>query len=164
MFLHKSVHLFLPIDSVRNKSILQFLSCNTTNRGILRLHTDIIQLIQITEHTDLRKLSHTGKENKTKITVRTFQYTIEGLQCLTIVIKQSVITQCLQQRFIIFIHQDYDSTTRLFTGSANYTRKTSGESFLILPLPYFSSHCVNCLLRISTKAWGESYFSAFKSK
>ena len=43
------------------------------------IHTDVIQLIQVTEHTNLRKLCDTGQKRKTEVTVRTLQYPVKSL-------------------------------------------------------------------------------------
>ena len=39
--------------------------CHTANRCIIGSHTDIHQLVQITENTQLRELCHSGDKYKT---------------------------------------------------------------------------------------------------
>ena len=46
--------------------------------GIRIIKADIIQLVQIAEHTDLREFSNSRKESKTQVAVGTFQYTVKS--------------------------------------------------------------------------------------
>ena len=47
------------------KVAFDFYLCHTANRCVSRSHTDIHQLVQITENTQLRELCHSGDKYKT---------------------------------------------------------------------------------------------------
>ena len=99
------------------ESLFQFFICNTTNSIILRRHADIIRLIKITEHTYLRELSDTGKENELQMFVSSLKGGIESTKHVSVFLLQSYLfpqmlyhisrIHHVEQRFVIFVHQDH---------------------------------------------------------
>ena len=65
------------------QSRMKFLIADTTDLDVIPTHRNIIQIIQIAEHTDLAKLSHTCKHGKLDTAVHRFQSPIEWLQGIT---------------------------------------------------------------------------------
>ena len=69
---------------------------HTTDAAVFLKHGNILQLIQVTENTDLAELGNTSDENKAQIFVITFQSTKEALEDSLVVLLQRVIFKCLQ--------------------------------------------------------------------
>ena len=99
------------------ESLFQFLICDTANGIIHRRHAYIIRLIKITEHTHLRELSNTGEENELQMLVGSLKGGIESTKHVSVFLLQGYLfTQMLyhiprihnvEQRFIIFVHQNH---------------------------------------------------------
>jgi len=81
----------------RGKGVDQFLPGNATNSSVLGLHTDVIQLVQITEYANLRELRDSRQKYEAQIAVGTFQHAVKGLQGLTVIFQQGIIAEGLQQ-------------------------------------------------------------------
>ena len=72
-----SVHLVM-------KRPLQFSLRDTADRLIGRTHTDILRLVETTEHTHLRKLRHTREQHKAQVLVSSLEGRVETLENITI--------------------------------------------------------------------------------
>ena len=59
--------------------VVDFTLANATDFDILIPHGYIIQVVQVTKHTDFAKLCHTGKECKLDATVHCFKRSIKRL-------------------------------------------------------------------------------------
>lgn len=58
--------------------VVDFTLANATDFDILIPHGYIVQVVQVTKHTDFAKLCHTGKECKLDATVHCFKRSIKG--------------------------------------------------------------------------------------
>ena len=108
----------------RRKHLQQFSAGDATKRIIRPIHADVIQLIQVAEHTDLGKFGDTGQEHKAKVTVGTLQHTVESLQRATVLIHKRFIQKRLKQRFVIFIYQHDNLLAGKFVRSFYHVCKT----------------------------------------
>ena len=110
----------------RLEVFFQFFKSDTAKRGIIIVHANIIQLVEIAEHADLRKLRHPGEEHKTQVTVCTLEYTIESFQRVTVIRKQSIISpERLQKRLVILVNKHNNFTTGLLVSTTDNLEKTS---------------------------------------
>ena len=66
------------------KRLLQFRLRDTADRLIGRTHTDILRLVETTEHTHLRKLRHTREQHKAQVLVSSLEGRVETLENITI--------------------------------------------------------------------------------
>ncbi len=96
----------------------------TTKSSIIVIKAYVIELVQIAENTDLCKFSDTGQENKTQITIRTFQYTVKRFHCTPIGIQQRFIINSLQKGFIVFVDQYNHLTTGLLPSTTDNIKET----------------------------------------
>ena len=110
---------------------------DAANGSILGLHTDIIQLVQITEYADLREFRDSGKEDKAQVAVGTFQYAVKGFQGLAVIFQQGIVAEGLQQGFVVFVHQNHYAAACLFAGTADDTGETGREGVFIHTLTIF---------------------------
>ena len=62
------------------QSIMKFLIANPTDFNIIFSHGYIVQVVQVTKHTDFAKLCHAGEQSKLYIPVLRFQSAIKWLQ------------------------------------------------------------------------------------
>jgi hypothetical protein len=69
---------------------------DTTYGGIRRFQADVIQLVQVTEHTHLCKLRYSGQQYETQVPVSTLQHSIECFQCTAVLLHQGFIQQSLK--------------------------------------------------------------------
>ena len=71
LFLGNSV-VFRHTQNVTVHLRTQFFGCYAADAGILVIHADILQVVQLTEYTQLRELCDTGQEYELDITVTAF--------------------------------------------------------------------------------------------
>ena len=69
---------------------------NAANSREIIIHADINQLVQVTEHADLREFGNTRQERKTEIAICTFQYPVESFQSRTVRIEKRFVLNSLQ--------------------------------------------------------------------
>ena len=82
-------------------------------------HGNIAQVIQITKHTHLSKLSNTRQQRKAQIGISTLQYAIKCLQGIAKLVLQRFISNCLKNRFVVFVNKYDNIAPRLLLGCAN---------------------------------------------
>ena len=65
--------------------------CHAANRCIIGSHTDIYQLVQVTENTQLRELCHSCNKYKTQVAVSIFQDGVKACQHFAVNVVQVII-------------------------------------------------------------------------
>ena len=104
--------------------------------GCIRLaHADVVQLVQVAEHTHLRELGHTCQECKTEITVSTFQHSVKSFQYGSVGTHKFLVMKGLQQRLVVFVHQYDYSLAGLFISTLDDSSKTVGKRGFVFPFP-----------------------------
>ena len=115
---------------------------HSTDRDKRFVHRNIIQIIQVTKHTYLTKLRNSRQQSELDAAVQSLQYPVKGFQHVAELTLQGFIADGLQHRFIILVHKDYDTLSRLFISQTNdmvkpFFRRTIGIGAAIGPLPDF---------------------------
>ncbi len=105
-------------------------------------HRYVLQIIQVTEYTHFAELGHTRQHRETDITVSAFHHAIEGFQQTAVSFLQFRPTDCLQQRFIIFVYQNHNALSGFLISMPNhlietFLRLTVSERTIIRLFPYF---------------------------
>ena len=121
LYIGKGMQVFVKIT-------MQFLVCNAANINIIAPHGDILQIVQVAEHTHLSKLGHACQETKFDVSVHRFQYAIERFQRITVLLLQLFVADSLQHRFVVFIHKDGDTVTGLLHRTLYDSFKAEGKS------------------------------------
>ena len=98
---------------------LQFLLRYTADTDKAAVHRDVHKIVKVAKHAHLTKLSYTRKECKSDIFVLSFQYRVECLQLVTIVLLQFLIVKGLQNRFVVFVNKNHHIASFLL-GSTLY--------------------------------------------
>lgn len=124
---------------LRGKRIYQFLFRNAAQGGVFGPGADVLQLVQVAEHADLRKLGDTRQEDEAKVAVGTFQHTVEGFQGAAVLLQQLFVEDGLEQGLVVFVNQDHDSLAGLFVSTPDDAFKTGRERSLrrILAVTFF---------------------------
>ena len=66
------------------KASMQLIFCDATDVGVGRKHRDVLQVVQIAEHTHLAELRYSGQECKLDVSIAGFQHPIERFQRIAI--------------------------------------------------------------------------------
>ena len=100
---------------------------NAANGYIPPVERNICQVVQITKHTYFAELCHAREECKTDVTVTRLQSTIKSFQLIAILRLQNFITDCLQHRLVVLIHQNDRAFARLLKGTTYHTFETGTQ-------------------------------------
>ena len=148
----------------RAKCFYKFILCNAAQSIVCSIHADIIQLIQVTEHTYLRKLGHSGQENKTKITVSALQDTVERFQYFPILIQQVLIQDRLKQWLVILINQHNNLLSCLHACLLYHVSKTLFRTTVFLLLTIEQLPFLQILIKHSRQVSSSFIFPGIQVK
>ena len=121
---------------------MDFPLTDTTDFNVCVPHRNVVQIIQVTEHTNLTKLRNSRQQSELDAAVQSLQHPVKGFQHITILLLQGFIADGLQHRFIILVHKDDNTLSRLFISQTNdmvkpFFRRTIGIGAAIGPFPDF---------------------------
>ena len=85
----------------------QFLLGDATDAGIRLVHAHILDVVQLAEDAELRKLRDARHKDKSKHRLVSLQRTIEVAHCVTELIEFFFFMRHIQQRSIIFINEHH---------------------------------------------------------
>ena len=91
------------------------------------VHGDVIQIVQVTEHTDFAKLGHSRQQGKLDAAVHGFQYAIERFQSVAEFALQFLVADSLEQGFVIFVDENGYTLTTLLIGPSHNSCKAQGK-------------------------------------
>jgi len=109
---------------------LNFLVTDPTDINKLIPHGDIVQVVQIAEHTDLAKLGNPRQQSELDATVHCLQHSIEGFQYAPIYFLKLLIADGLQHGLVIFVYQNGNPLPRLLVSTFYHAFETEGEGCL----------------------------------
>ena len=96
--------------------VVDFLAGNAAYSGVGFQHRDVLQVVQVAEHADLRELRHAGEEGQLDVAVLRLADRVEGLQRVAVFLLQRGIVECLKQGLVVFVHEDGHAVARLLAG------------------------------------------------
>ena len=126
----------------RFQIFMQLILRNAAYLNKLPVHRNVLQIIQVTEHTHFAELGHTRQHRKADKTVCAFHHAIESFQQTAVGFLQFRFPDCLQQGFIIFVYQNHNALSGFLISPANhlkeaFLRLTVSERTIICLFPYF---------------------------
>ena len=92
------------------------------------VHGDVIQIVQVTEHTYFAELGHSRQQGKLDAAVHGFQYAIERFQSVAEFALQFLVADSLEQGFVIFVDENGYTLTTLLIGPSHNSCKAQGKS------------------------------------
>ena len=104
--------------------LTHFLLRDATERGVLREHADILDIVQLAEDAQLRELRDTCQEYETQIRIAGFQRTIEVTHHVAKLRQLFLLMHHVQQGSVVLIDQDNHLLTGLGVGTFNETFQT----------------------------------------
>ena len=84
-----------------------FVCGKATDFGVTLVQRNILQIVQVTENADMGKFGHASEQRETDIFITRLQITVESLQQHTMAFLKPWLVNCLKERLVIFINQDY---------------------------------------------------------
>ena len=84
---------------------MYLLFSNSTDGNKRLVHGDVIQIVQVTEHTDFTELGHSRQQGKLDAAVHGFQYAVERFQSVAEFALQFLVADSLEQGFVIFVER-----------------------------------------------------------
>ena len=139
------------------KRPLQFSLHDTADRLIGRTHTDILRLVETTEHTHLRKLRHTREQHEAQVLVSSLEGGVETLENITIevldpqvvaiAIRRPIVrVEHIQQRLVILVDEHHTLLASTLMNKSQQPGKTLPHAETIVtrhsvqPLPVLNTH------------------------
>ena len=131
------------------KGRIQFIFRNATKCLVMLIHTNVVRLIETTEHAYLRELGDTREQNKLQVIISFLEHRIYAFEQIAIIILQSHLSifilhrnihiHHIKQRLVILINK-YNSSHSCFCVSfLEYGSKATTQSLgkLILSISKF---------------------------
>ncbi len=123
-----AVTLGQPLRICRENGV-QFLVGNAADVVVLPVHRDVVQTVQAAEHAQLAELRHTREHGETYVPVTGLQGAVKGLQCAAVLVLQSLVADGLQHGFVVFVHEDDHTMSRLLACTTDDASKTQRERY-----------------------------------
>lgn len=162
-FHRMSSPVFSKFMKFRLQPGLNFLVTDPTDINKLIPHGDIVQVVQIAEHTDLAKLGNPRQQSELDATVHCLQHSIEGFQYAPIYSLKLLIADGLQHGLVIFVYQNGNPLPRLLVSTFYHAFETEGEGCLGRSGTVDSFPVGQKSFSISLKSSAVSYFEIFRS-
>ncbi len=98
---------------VGREVVAKFLFRDAADGMEILAHGDVLQTVQAAEHAQLAELRHTREHGETYVPVTGLQGAVKGLQCAAVLVLQSLVADGLQHGFVVFVHEDDHTMSRL---------------------------------------------------
>ena len=87
---------------------------DTANGSVGLIHTDILDIVQLAEDTQLGELGDTGQENKLQVRVASLQGAVKVTHDITQDIQILLLVHHIEQRSIVFVYKNHHLAASLF--------------------------------------------------
>ena len=115
----------------------QFCLADAADGRILVEHTDIVEVVQLTENTELRELRYAGDKRKFKIRIKHFQRTVEVLHNAAQYSEVLFLMHYIKQRCIVFVDDNHHLFACLFICSFYKSNESRVRRVLFHTFPVY---------------------------
>ena len=116
MYSSQLFHPFLHI-------LMDLAFSDSTQTYVLWKHGDVLHVVEIAEHADLPEFRNTCEHRELDMSVHGLEYSVERLEYASEFLLQRFVPDSLEQRLVVFVHEDGYAVAGLFVSPLYYSCK-----------------------------------------